>query len=93
MYKNGISKSQEFVPSLARIKCKHKNIVDERQLILILRGKLITYPFLLEGSTPEFIMGEGYIEMIVGLISTKHLNSLIDSLHKAGFNVEILENT
>jgi hypothetical protein len=93
IYRFGISKSQKFVPSLARVKCTHETIHDNRQLLSLLKSKLIHYPFLLEGSMPDFIINASGIEMSVGLISTKHLNSLIDSLQMAGFNVEILENT
>lgn len=93
IYDNGMSKSQQFVPSIARILCRHDKIKDERSIIDLLKSKLITYPFLMEGRTPDIRAMEDGIEVTVGLVSTRHLNSLKDSLKKEGFEIIIIENT
>ena len=92
IYQKGMSKSQQFVPSIARILCRHKELSDERSIIDLLRSKLITYPFLMEDRSPDIKPMKGGAEVTLGLVSTRHLNSLKDSLGKAGFEVEIIEN-
>ncbi|NNF32674.1 MAG: mechanosensitive ion channel [Saprospiraceae bacterium] len=93
IYEKGMSKTQQFVPSIARIVCRHNKIKDERSIIDLLKSKLITYPFLMEDRTPDIRAMEDGVEVTLGLVSTRHLNSLKDSLKKEGFEIEIIENT
>ena len=93
IYENGISKSQKFVPSIAVIMCRHQTLTDERSLVDLIKSKLITYPFLMEDRTPDIKVNDQGVEITVGLVSTRHLTSLKDSLTKEGFIIEFIENT
>jgi len=88
--REGVSVVQGNIPQIVTLLCSRKDDLEVQQAQALLQGKLFSFPFVINGSKPTYLIEEKDIKVSLALTSSNFISSLREMLQQAGFTVEIL---